>query len=237
MRQLIGRSNGTTLSLGNQRFSTYVRKSCWALTNVRPALGWSAMNDATRLIDDTILWLQEHYGDHPCWNEADVVSVIWDYARRLILARKLPLTIRNQHEIKTSLGKKKYDLAILDDRGLALVVVEVKYEPSPSRPDVPRVLKHFKWEHLVPGYHGKDIAFTDIEKVRRCVEEGKADIGYAIFIDEGSHHYQRMPANVLPDGVVWRRWGPGTTEAIEVSVMVARFPNEDRITQPRADVL
>ncbi len=144
--------------------------------------------------------------------------------RRLIVSGALPLTIRNQHEIKTSLGKKKYDLAILDDKVRVLAVVEVKYEPSPSRPDIPRVLKHFKWEHLVPGYHGKDIAFTDIEKVRTCVEEGNAEVGYAIFVDEGSHHYDRMPPNVVPDGVAWTRWGPGKAEAIDVSVMVGRFP-------------
>jgi hypothetical protein len=179
------------------------------------------MNDAVRLIDETILWLREHYEDHPCWNEADLVSVIWNYVRRLIIAKGARLTIRNQHRLKPR-GKPTVDLAIVDAKQRVLAVVEVKFEPSPSRLDIVEPLKHSHWTHLLPGDHG---IVTDIEKVRTCVEQGQADVGYAIFVDEGSHHHRGMLATVLPNGVAWSRWGPGKTEAIDVSVMVARFPN------------
>src|SRR5579872_5529842 len=154
------------------------------------------MQPAVRIVEDTLAWLQEHYEDHLCWNEADLVCVIWDCLRRRIAAGSLPLTVRNQHDLKftdqSKTSRKKPDLAILDLTGRTLVVVEVKYEPSRSRPEITAPPKISIWQHLIPGCHGAGMQ-TDIEKVRKFVEAGHAEVGYALFVDEDSRFVDKVP--------------------------------------------
>lgn len=178
-------------------------------------------NHAMQLIEDALVWLKDNYDDHLCWNEADMERVIWDRLRRQIKERGLPLSIRSQPRIYFAKDYYMPDLALFDAAGNVLTVLEIKYEPAPSRPGIPSGAKITTLSHLIPGMSPR----TDIEKITRCVRESKAETGYFIFIDEDSHHLSRNRHLDLPAGTAWIEWQIKTKLGHSPSILVSRFPS------------
>lgn len=179
------------------------------------------MNQAVQLIDEAFDWLRNNYDDHLCWNEADMERVIWDRLRRRIKEQGLPITIRSQHRIYFAKDYYMPDLVLFDAAFKVLAVLEIKYEPAPSRMGIPKAAKITTLSHLIPGISQR----TDIEKIERCVREAKAETGYFVFVDEDSHHLSRNRHLVLPRGTSWVEWGIKTKLGWSPSILISRFPS------------
>lgn len=95
------------------------------------------MKEALTVVRDALDWLREHYSEFRFYVERDIV---WTLQRRLVEAMALHLPrMRVFNDYPMLEGKKGHilaDLALVDANNCARAVVEVKYEPSHSRPDI-----------------------------------------------------------------------------------------------------
>ena len=116
--------------------------------------------EASRLFERAMAWLQDNYGRYRFFAERDIVWTVQTYISKVIAEQGLPLRIFNDHRM---LPGKRADLAIVDSRKVVLVAVEVKYEPSPKRSgdDIsPRKFPVVFWT-------GDGSVAKDVERVRR----------------------------------------------------------------------
>jgi hypothetical protein len=146
--------------------------------------------------------------------------VICDRLRRRIKDRRLPITIRSQHRIYFANDCYMADLLLFDAAFKVLTVLEIKYEPAPSRVGIPKAAKITTLSHLIPGMS----QHTDIEKIERCVRESKAETGYFVFVDEDGHHLSRNRHVVLPTGTNWVESGIKAKAGCSPSILISRFP-------------
>lgn len=162
--------------------------------------------EAAELFEDAMAWLQEHYGEFRFFAERDVVGTVQKQIIREIEGNNLPYRVFNEFPIVPGTRRSKSaDLVILNGRESVEVAIEFKYEPSPSRKsDRGGDIWHSKIESPVVSWPG---VVKDIERVRKYVEQDRADIAYAVLIDEGGrrYRYHRQP----PPGGEWRDWGQG----------------------------
>jgi len=180
------------------------------------------MATAVELFVETLEWFKDHYDEHEYWNESDVACALWDRMRRRNADLGCPFSIRSQFRPSRGNRGDIVDLAVLDPAGTVLVVIEVKYEPSPVRKGV--IQKHGNLGHLLPAHKPASVSRTDIEKIMACVTAGKSRLGFAVFVDEGSLHHSHVLADQLPDGSEWHRWGPTPVRSHDVSILVFRCP-------------
>jgi hypothetical protein len=180
------------------------------------------MGTAVELFMETLEWFKDHYDEHEYWNESDVACALWDRMRRRNAELGFPFSIRSQFRPTRGNRGDIVDLAVLDPAGNVLVVIEVKYEPSPIRKGV--IQKHGNCGHLLPAHKPVSVSRTDIEKVIECVDAGNARLGFAVFIDEGSLHHSHVLARQIPDGSMWHRLGRTAVKGHDVSILVYRYP-------------
>lgn len=138
--------------------------------------------------------LGEAYGDHVFYVERDLVYAVQRQLQELIDAESGPWRLYNDYPMLPGPRRSfSADLALVDSAGEVVVAAEFKYEPCHSRPDVLRnKLPVTVWSDIV-----KDTART-----REFVDRGKAEVGYAVVIDEGGHLAKRDLA-VYSDRQVW----------------------------------
>lgn len=158
---------------------------------------------ARELFENTMGWLREHYHEHRFYTERDVV---WTVQLRLlheIENGELPLRVFNDYTISKGV---RSDLVIMNG-DVVEVAIDFKYEPSHSRStkrggDIPA-------SKLDPSVvFWRDNSGSVLKDVERCadyVAQGKAEVAYAVFIDEGGEFAHRAP----PEGAEWRDWGAG----------------------------
>ena len=162
--------------------------------------------EAAELFENTMAWLEEHYGEFRFFKERDVVWTVQTQIIQEIEDNNLPYRVFDEFPIATGNGSSQStDLAILNGRGLVEVAIEFKYEPSPDRKsNRGGDILHSKIECPVVSWSA---VVQDIERVCSYVDQDRADIAYAVFIDEGSRIYgsHRQP----PRGSEWLYWGQG----------------------------
>lgn len=118
------------------------------------------------------------YREQPFWVERDVVAWL---QRRLTLSVPAGMTVWNDYGILPGPRRAlSADLALVTDG--PLLVAEFKFEPCARRADImPNKLPVIGWIDV-----GKDIG-----RVQEFVEAGRAEIGWAICIDEGGRYAAR----------------------------------------------
>ena len=158
---------------------------------------------AARLFEDAIAWLRANYRDYRFFTERDVVWTVQNHIIKLI--EKQNLTYRIFHNFPVIPGKTT-DLAILRQDNSIEVAAEFKYEPSHNRrfTDI--------WPTKLPVVFWDDGVGKDMERTHEFVSEGRTEIAYVIFIDEGGYFRWREPFG----GSEWVDWQNG------VSVLWAR---------------
>lgn len=171
---------------------------------------------SSALFEDSIAWLQQHYGDLEFWVERDIVWTLQTHLRQMVVNHGLSWTVFNDYPmLPGSRRSLSVDLAIRDADGEVLVAAEFKYEPSHDRVEF----------RALPGklpvvFWGIEGVAKDVVRIREFVEAGKARTAYAVFIDEG-RYFRNRPAH---PGAEWRDWEPAGPGGRSPSVLWARWP-------------
>lgn len=155
---------------------------------------------AAELFENTMDWLRERYHEHRFYTQRDVV---WTVQLRLLHEvenGELPFRVFNDYTISKSV---RSDLVIMNG-DVVEVAIEFKYEPSHSRStkrggDIPAS------KFPVVVWSGEGSVPKDVERCVDYVDQGKAKVAYAVFIDEGGEFAHRTP----PAGAEWRDWSAG----------------------------
>ncbi|MGO9922090.1 MAG: hypothetical protein ACLQIB_46260 [Isosphaeraceae bacterium] len=185
---------------------------------------------SVELVERSLDWLRDHYSEVVLRNESDLVTALWLFLRREACALDPPLRVDYERTIKCSLGTLKCDIVIVSPADKNLVGAEFKFEPCRTRIDIEdpfipfsRAKKIGHLKHIL--YGTKDNKFRpDFLKLQKSVEEGQIDVGYAVFIDEGSCHVGTVDEAGFPYGARWTRWGVRTPSGFDTSILMARFP-------------
>jgi hypothetical protein len=149
---------------------------------------------AEGLFGDALVWLGKTYSEHRFFLERDLVWTLQRHIIRAIEEHSLPYRVYGDYPMPSGLHRSQSaDVAILDDSNTVLLAAEFTYEPDHKRVDYP--VGRFP---LCPW---GDIE-KDWSKVKRFVRHGKAQVAYAVLVDEGGYFRTR----VAPGGVVWLRW-------------------------------
>ena len=148
--------------------------------------------DAAALFENAMKRLRHDYAERPFFLERDIVwtvqVLLWDQ----VTENGLPYRVLNDY----ALCNKRADLVILNGDRIE-VAAEFKYEPSHHRSSEfgPGKFPVVAWTEVL----------TDVERIRRFVDEGNVRTAYAVLIDEGGHF---RPHQVSPPSR-WRNWDNG----------------------------
>jgi hypothetical protein len=154
-------------------------------------------------------WLRERYSDQRFYTERDLV---WTVQRRLageIAQQGLPYRVFNDYPmlpgpqrslsadiVLASMPVAKPKLSPSGkwgSSGAVALAVEFKYEPSHARDDI--------WPTKFPVVSWSSVT-QDVARLYQFIEQGRALVAYAIFVDEGGYFRHRAPA--LPGS--WQDW-------------------------------
>jgi hypothetical protein len=154
--------------------------------------------EAAELLENSIAWLKEHYGEFRFFAERDVVWMLQLQLLKEIEHQHLPYRVFNDHGL---FPRIRTDLAILHTDDSVEAAVEVKYEPSHDRNanrggDI--------WQSKLPVASWTEIK-KDMQRVHNFVKHGKAKAAYSILIDEGGY----FSRHTAPPGSEWLNWGEG----------------------------
>lgn len=159
------------------------------------------MQSAMQLFEGSLEWLRQNYTQFRFFTERDLVWTVQTQMRKRIDDDRLPFRVFNDYPLLA--GKRRSlsaDLAILNSENLVVVAVEFKYEPSHQRKGID--ISNGKFPVV---FWGDDGVGKDVKRIREFVAQGRAQVAYAVFIDEGGAFYRR-PAHPHSE---WREWGNG----------------------------
>jgi hypothetical protein len=197
-----------------------------------------APNTAYELISDMLVWLQRTYNEHGFHTERDLV---WTFQRRLSdQIRRSGLHFCVQSDFPMIKGPRRAqcaDLALLSIEQAATsgrtaqeivshiarplpFVAEFKYEPDHTRatgapPEIwPTKLDPSKvfWNEPTGS------VLVDVDRSRRYVQAGLAELAVSVFIDEGGHFRNKA----APAGAAWEDW-PGCGPSGRCAALIAWF--------------
>ena len=152
--------------------------------------------NAEELFLQSMQWLESNYKDYRFYLERDVVWTIQTHLNDLIRLHSLPYKTFNDYPmIKGNRRSLSADIALLNENAEVDLAIEFKYEPSHLRTDIPRS------KFPVVAW-GKEGVLKDIQRIYDFVEQGKAKVCYAIFVDEGDTFSDRTPH----PGSEWKKW-------------------------------
>jgi len=116
-------------------------------------------------------------------------DIVWTYQTILSeLVLESPPNYKVYNDYGLLKGKKRSrstDIVIVDEVSIdkGIVAIEFKYEPNKNRSDIPKKkIPVISWSSYL----------KDIEKVKECVEKGKAETGIAYLFDEGNRYTNRV---------------------------------------------
>lgn len=180
--------------------------SAWVADCARPAV------DAGRAEDVFLAalgWIETNYRRQRFFNERDLERSLQARMSWLISERRLPLRVFHGYPMKSADGRRRnVDLAILDENDHVALGVELKYEPARSRDGVDL------WPGKIPVTEWKGVE-ADVDRIEEWAGAGRLEVGYAVFIDEGSAYRQRVCRGA------WREWSKSRT-GYETTVNVFR---------------
>ena len=184
----------------------FIGKNCRSLPKFDGAFMTNQMPG--RIFEETIEWLRTNYPTFNFFVERDIV---WTIQRRLteaINVKNLPYRVFHDYPILQGKKRAICDLVILDKAGKVMLAAEFKYEPSHKREDI--------WHTKFPVvFWGKEGVAKDIERIQNYVVKCLAEVGYFVFIDEGSSFRHRAPH----EGSHWIDWGSYNQPHLNVSVL------------------
>ncbi len=146
------------------------------------------MESAIKLFENSLEWLRQNYVQFRFFTERDVVWTVQEQIRKQIDKSQLPFRVFNDYPMLA--GKRRSlsaDLVILDSDNSVVVAVEFKYEPSHNRKGVDIPAGKFP-----VVFWGDDGVGKDVKRILEFVTKGKAQVAYAIFIDEGGAFRKRL---------------------------------------------
>jgi hypothetical protein len=172
---------------------------------------------ASELAEGTFRWLQEHYDQFSFYQERDLVWTVQSHLAAEIRRGDLDLRVWNDYPMfREGRRAESADLVLQTADGTIKVAIELKYEPSHIRPDIQR-------RKLPVVFWGSEGVAHDIERARRFVAEGKAEVAYAVFVDEGSH-FRHREAHA---GSRWIDWKARTPDGHQVAMLWSRWPADE----------
>lgn len=179
----------------------------------------SAHEEAARLYEDAINWLQRNYSSYRFFAERDIVWTLQLHLLREIERQHLHLKVFDNHKMP---NKTQVDLAILEQSaGSVLFVAELKYEPDHARADISSgKLSPSKvfWDSEMN--HG---VVQDINRIETLIDRGFSEVGYVTFIDEGGHH----ACHEEPKGSIWNYdWGKSPYSENTMAVLLFKRQRE-----------
>jgi hypothetical protein len=187
------------------------------------------MTSAGQLFESALEWLRENYDQFLFRNENDIVTVLWARMVKVAKAQGLPFEVDYEQSFSVSSFERRLqcDIVVFGTNRKPLACIEVKFEPARTRPDTAlRAPKIGRIQHLLPG-HGLKDHHCDIERLPLYVEKVGAEVAYAVFIDEDSHHHASFDSSQLPVGTSWIVWTPKARDGFKTAVMLAQFPAVD----------
>jgi len=149
--------------------------------------------EANKLFEESLEWLKRTYNKHIFFTERDLECILQKHIKDKIGEYNLNRRFQVLNDWPMESGKKYADLVIRNideaDEFKVEVAVELKYEPDHNRKqDFPQK----KFKNSVVFWNtkqGQSSVMGDIKRVEGYVEQGKATVAYAIFIDEGSRFF------------------------------------------------
>ena len=177
--------------------------------------------DASKLFENAIAWLKEHYSQFQFFVERDVVWTVQKYLISQIKEQNLPYRVFNDYPILHVPGARSIcvDLAILNQSGEVEVAGEFKYEPSHKRSNIDIWPTKLKPSVVFWGDEGVS---KDIKRVQNYIEMGKAKVAYAVFIDEDSHFSSKPPH----PGSQWIQWDTADIASHRTALLWSRVPSK-----------
>lgn len=164
--------------------------------------------NATELFENAMDWLQQHYGEYRFFTERDVEWTLQKRILEMIEGLQLPYHVVNNYTIVDSV---QTDLVIISGTSVE-VAVEFKYEPSHARSTKQGGdIWSTKFSSTVVFWtvteNSKDGSVEkDIRRVCDYVDQGRAKVAYAVFIDEGGYFHGSQDTLARSK---WRDWGGG----------------------------
>jgi hypothetical protein len=159
-----------------------------------------------------LVWLGETYGERIFYVERDVVFTLQRRLREAVDELGDDSRVYNDYPMLPGARRSlSADLVLLAPDGRVSVAAEFKYEPCHNRLDV--------LKNKLPVTVWADIV-KDTVRCADFVAAGKADVAYAICIDEGGYLGRR-------DLSVWadrRRWSGQPHHHHPVDVLIHRQP-------------
>lgn len=144
------------------------------------------MLPADDLLDRALARLRSDYAEFVFFAERDLVWTLQTWILGDIEAKSLSLRLFNDYPVLP--GKRRglsADLVLLDGDGVDLAV-EIKYEPSHARTDIPQgKLPVVVW--------GDDGVAKDIARINEFTSTGPVRRAVALFVDEGGAFRHRSP--------------------------------------------
>jgi len=158
--------------------------------------GQSLEADASvlKVLRDSLLWLWEHYSEFRFFTERDVVWTIQRHLLDVIEQQALAFSVFNDFPIEPGARRAlSVDLAILRPNERVALALEFKYEPDHRRGHGDE--REIWPTKLSPSvvFWGAEGVLKDMERIKRWVNDGRAEAAFAIFIDEGGLFRSREP--------------------------------------------
>jgi hypothetical protein len=167
------------------------------------------MNNANKIFLESMDWLKENYSVFRFITERDIVWTLQKKISDIINREHLTLKVFNDYPmIKAHRRSLSADLVVLNELSEVEVAVEFKYEPSHKRNEYT--------EGKFPVTDRKGI-LNDITRIKEFTDSGKAKIGHAIFVDEGSHFYKKIVP--IENQGEWFKWGHYNSDLLNISVL------------------
>jgi hypothetical protein len=141
---------------------------------------------AVEIFETALESVRRDYARLVFYVERDVVWTLQSRMREAMQARDLGLRLFNDYPILP--GRRRglsADLVILRGEEI-LLAVEVKYEPSHARTDIPQ-------GKLPVVFWGAEGVAKDIERIQQFVASGRVRHAISVFLDEGGAFRQRPP--------------------------------------------
>ena len=162
---------------------------------------------------DALNWLGRTYGNRVFYVERDIVYTMQGRLNELISEGSTGWKVYNDYPMLPGPRRSlSADLVLVSPDGLVAVAVEFKYEPCHARHDV--------LKNKLPVTVWKDIV-KDTERVRQFVDQGKAQVAYAVVIDEGGDYLARRDLAVYADR---QSWSGSPRHEHPVEALIFRYP-------------
>lgn len=172
------------------------------------------LKDVIKIFEEAVRWLQINYITFNFFHERDIEWTLQTHLIEEIKKRNIPLNVNFNYRMP---NKDLVDIVLQElETNHIYLAVELKYEPDHKRVDIaPGKLIPSKVFWDSERNHG---VIQDIKRIDEIIKNRYCDVGYVVFIDEGSHH----SLNKAPDGCIWDNigWGKSRYSDNKISVLV-----------------